>query len=284
MSIFAHIIEEGSVSAAADKLDLSKSVVSQHLKTLEQDLGVTLLKRTTRRQILTQMGEQFYLSCKNVNSIATVAWETAQQNQAEPQGRIRITAPHALMDTLVAPVIADLMRQYPKLQPELINDDQHLDVMEHDIDLAIRVGASPDSNLKQKRIGEFRDVLCGTAEMQYHDINSLPYIANSWQGKSFEHKFHSNNGSQLLFTSEANCISNSFHSCLALIQASAGIGIIPDFYLAQMSPKLINLMPEMSLPLNTVYALNSFSNHPPLVIQICVETLALRLTNNDLHQ
>ncbi|GAA06590.1 bacterial regulatory helix-turn-helix, lysR family protein [Photobacterium leiognathi subsp. mandapamensis svers.1.1.] len=67
MSIFAHIVEEGSVSAAANKLDLSKSVVSQHLKTLEQELGITLLKRTTRRHTLTQAGEAFYQSCREIN-------------------------------------------------------------------------------------------------------------------------------------------------------------------------------------------------------------------------
>lgn len=59
MSIFAHIVEQGSVSAAAEKLELSKSVVSQHLKILEQELGASLLKRTTRRQILTSMGSVF---------------------------------------------------------------------------------------------------------------------------------------------------------------------------------------------------------------------------------
>lgn len=148
MSIFAHIVEQGSVSTAADKLELSKSVVSQHLKMLEQELGITLLKRTTRRQSLTEIGEQFYQSCKNINLIADTAWDNTRQHQTEPSGRIRITAPHALMDTLIAPVIADLIKLYPKLRPELINDDQRLDFMQHDIDLAIRVGHSPDSTLK----------------------------------------------------------------------------------------------------------------------------------------
>lgn len=279
MSIFAHIVEQGSVSAAADKLDLSKSVVSQHLKALEHELGATLLKRTTRRQTLTELGEQFYLSCQNINSIADQAWSATRQQQAEPAGRIRITAPHALMDTLVAPVIAELLKQYPKLRPELINDDQRLDFMQHDIDLAIRVGNSPDSNLKQKRIGQFRDVLCGNAAMLGKPLEALPYIANSWQGEQYVHHFQSSSGDVIPFTSQANCMSNSFHSCLALIRAGAGIGLIPDFYLEQTSTDIVNLTPQWTLPNNTVYALTAFTAHPPIAVQKSIEMLANRLSN-----
>lgn len=279
MSIFAHIVEQGSVSAAADKLELSKSVVSQHLKTLEHELGVTLLKRTTRRQTLTELGEQFYLSCKNINTIADQAWDTTRQHQAEPAGRIRITAPHALMDTLVAPVIAELIKQYPKLRPELINDDQRLDFMQHDIDLAIRVGNSPDSTLKQKRIGQFRDVLCGNKAMVGKPLETLPYIANSWQGQQYIHQFQATSGDVPPFTSNATCMTNSFHSCLALICAGAGIGLIPDFYLARTSTEIVNLTPQWTLPTNTVFALTVFNTHPPIAVQKSIEMLAKRLAN-----
>ncbi|WP_260259643.1 LysR family transcriptional regulator [Vibrio intestinalis] len=280
MSIFAHIVEQGSVSAAADKLDLSKSVVSQHLKALEQQLGATLLKRTTRRQSLTELGEQFYASCKNINLVAEQAWQSAINQQSEPSGRIRITAPHALMDTLITPVIAELIQRYPKLRPELINDDQHLDFMAHDIDLAIRVGNSPDSNLKQKRIGHFRDILCGTAEMKGKPIEALPYIANAWQGKQYPHLLTNQKGESRTFTSYATCMTNSFHSALALIKSGAGIGIIPDFCFAAQTDTqhLVNLTPNFHLPSNTVYALTSFTQAAPIAVSYCIEMLEKRLT------
>ncbi|MDA0149227.1 LysR family transcriptional regulator [Vibrio sp. LaRot3] len=283
MSIFAHIVEQGSVSAAADKLDLSKSVVSQHLKALEQELGATLLKRTTRRQSLTDLGEQFYASCKNINLVAEQAWQSAINQQSEPSGRIRITAPHALMDTLIAPIIAELIKRYPKLRPELINDDKHLDFMAHDIDLAIRVGNSPDSNLKQKRIGSFRDVLCGTPNMAQQPLESLPYIANAWQGKQYTHSLTNQHGDSSTFTSHATCMTNSFHSTLALIRSGAGIGIIPDFCLNAQSDsrELIHLNPEFHLPTNTVYALTSFTQSPPIAVSYCIEMLEQRLSGHE---
>ena len=278
MSIFAHIVEQGSVSAAAAKLDLSKSVVSQHLKRLEEELGASLLKRTTRRQTLTPMGERFYLSCKDLNSLADSAWEMAQAEQEEPQGRIKITAPNALMDMLVTPVIAELMKTYPKLQPELLSDDQRLDFMSHDIDLAIRVGSSPDSTLKQKRLGGFRDQLCGVVTMQEQDLNALPYIANAWQGREIEHHFQSNSKAPFSLHKQAHCVTNSIHSCVALIKAGAGVGVLPDFYLRQFDQQLVNLTPHHHLPVNTVYALNPYTHHTPIAVALCIQALEARLS------
>ncbi|WP_318444264.1 LysR family transcriptional regulator [Photobacterium leiognathi] len=284
MSVFAHIVEEGSVSAAANKLDLSKSVVSQHLKTLEQELGITLLKRTTRRHTLTQAGEAFYQSCREINTIADIAWDQAQEMQTEPQGRLCITAPNALMDTLVTPVIADLMKQYPKLKPELISDDQHVNLMKYDIDLAIRVGQSQDSNLKQKRLGEFKDVLCGSAQLNTTDIHQLPYIANQWQGKHIKHVFTATNGETMIYETEAHCTTNSFHSCVALIKAGAGIGIIPDFYLSQINShqenSIVPLPLNMSLSSNTIYALSPFNKSAPLAVTLCIAALEKQLAKN----
>ena len=270
MSIFAHVVEAGSVSLAAEKLDLSKSVVSQHIKALEQDLGVSLLKRTTRRQHLTEAGKQFYQHCRDINAIASNAWTEAQQTQTEPEGRIRITAPNALMDTLVAPTIASLMQRYPKLKPELINDDRHLNLMEHDIDLAVRVGQSPDSNIKQKRLGEFRDVLCAGSQFRGVDVCDIPYIANAWQGAQIKHRFESRSGESIEFQWEARCITNSINSCLALVRAGAGACILPAFYFKQFQPELIDLLPGKSLPLNPVYALTPYAHKVPLAVSLCI--------------
>lgn len=280
MSIFAHIVEEGSVSAAAQKLDLSKSVISQHLKALEQELGVTLIKRTTRRQSLTTTGEAFYQSCRDINSIANAAWDQAQESLVEPKGRIRITASHALMDILVLPVVADLMRRYPKLKPELISNDQPINLMSQDVDLAIRVGSSKDSNLKQKKLGKFKDVLCGTPEIQSNGLDAASYIANHWQGKFVSHSFKSQDGEVMVYEREADCIANSFHSCLSLIKSGAGIGIIPDFYFSQSSQDLVPLLPDMSLPENTIFALHPFDKNTPLAVQLCIATLEERLRNS----
>jgi DNA-binding transcriptional LysR family regulator len=278
MSVFAHIVEEGSISGAADKLELSKSVVSQHLKSLESDLGVVLLKRTTRRQNLTEVGKAFYLECQKLNSIAELAWIKASGAQVEPQGRIRITAPNALMDLVILPVLAELMLQYPKLQPELMSDDEHVNLMEHDIDLAIRVGYSDNSNFKQRRVGSFRDVLCGKSDASVEEIEKLPYIANRWQGRHIEHSFVSKQGKDnFTLRKQAKCRVNSIHSCLSLIKSGAGIGLIPDFYYASVKDDVTKLIPDMQLPENPVFALMPYHEKPPISVSLCIDEIRKRL-------
>lgn len=110
MAIFAHVVQQHSISAAADKLGLSKSVVSQHLKALEQAIGITLIKRTTRKQTLTPAGEAFYVRCQAINQLADEAWQQTQSHQLEPQGKLRLTIAHGFID-IVAPIIGRLIEQ-----------------------------------------------------------------------------------------------------------------------------------------------------------------------------
>lgn len=291
MSVFAHIVETGSITAASESLVLSKSVISQHLKSLESELGIVLLKRTTRKQTLTAAGKQFYQQCKILNQVANDAWLDAQQSKAVPQGRVRITAPNALMETLVTPAIAQLLPKYPLLKPELISDDHHLSLMSEDIDLAIRVGQSKESTLKQKRIGEFRDVLCGTSEyIAFKPWQDLAYIANTWQGHEICHQFHpqvrpkpisiaqiDKTIDEFSYLADVHCVTNSFHTCLALIKAASGIGIIPDFHLKSLSSEFVEVFPEHQLRLNTVYALHPFGNQTPLSVDVCLQAIMTQL-------
>ncbi|RJX72973.1 LysR family transcriptional regulator [Vibrio sinensis] len=284
MSLFAHIVECGSITAAADALDLSKSVVSQHLKSLEQELGVSLLKRTTRRQTLTVAGESFYAGCRSLNQVADSAWQNAQQGLTTPKGSIRITAPNALMETLISPAIAQVMQQYPLLVPELISSDEHLDLIAENIDLAIRVGHSRESSLKQRRIGEFRDVLCATPNVvAAFNADTTPYIANSWQSKQIHHILESASLGDIELKCEAKCITNSFYTCVSLIKADAGVGLVPDFHLGTLAPMLVTLFPQHVLPINPIYALHSFNHTPPLSVSVCLDAIERQLSQTAGH-
>lgn len=278
MSMFAHIVEEGSITRAAESLQLSKSVVSQHLKTLEQELGVLLIKRSTRKHILTSAGKEFYESCKEINKVTEMAWNRAQESIDIPKGLIKITAPNALMDVIIAPAIGKLLKKYPLLEPELISGDDNLNLMSNNIDLAIRVGRSQGSNLKQRRIGKFRDVLCGNKTLlSKGEIDPSVYIANKWQGKHISHHFTDLAGNSTIYEATAQCRANSFYSCLALIKEGAGIGIIPDFQFNRIKPLLGEVFPKLKLPINQVYVLYPYDNHLPLSLRLCIESIEAEL-------
>ncbi|KZN67828.1 LysR family transcriptional regulator [Pseudoalteromonas luteoviolacea] len=279
MSLFAHIVESGSITAAAQSLDLSKSVVSQHLKSLEQDLGVTLLKRTTRRQSLTYAGKAFYEQCKVLNQTAQHAWHEAQQFTQIAKGKVRITAPNALMSTLVAPAIATVCIEHPELEPELIADDKQLDLLEQHIDLAIRVGYSKDSDAKQRKIGEFKDVLCGLpCVVKDRKPQEAKYIANLWQGRAIEHTFIDAQGNTKQFSTDASCIVNSFDTSFALIMSGVGIGLVPEFKLTEQASGLVPVFPDHQLASNPVFALYTFGNQIPLSIKVCLQAIETKLS------
>lgn len=278
MAVFAHIVESGSITAAAEHLVLSKSVVSQHLKILESELGVSLLTRTTRRQTLTEAGKAFYQHCKQMNELADSAWYSAQKLQKVPQGKLKVTAPNALMETLVIPVVSRLMAEFPLLRPELISHDQHLDLIDQNIDIAVRVGQSANSNLIQRRIGEFRDVLCGIPKtIAQADVESLPYIANAWQPKIINHHFESTSAASFNYVAAIRCTTDSFHSCLGLIESGAGIGIVPEFYLPRAASILQPVFADARLPKQPIYVLHGFSNGPPLSVTVFINEIEKQL-------
>lgn len=280
MSVFAHIVERGSITAAAEHLELSKSVVSQHLKGLEEELGVVLLKRTTRRQALTAAGKTFYEHCRELNRVTDIAWQQVKGTLKEPQGKVRITAPNALMGSLVAPAIGPVIRKHPLLELELVSSDQHLDIASDDIDLAIRVGASEISTIKQRRIGEFRDVLCAASELVEQGVDETTlYVSNVWQGKLIQHQFsHRETGERLDFLPSTRCKVDSFHTALALINESAGVGLIPDFLLEQLKPSIAEVFPKFRLPINPVYALHPYGSLLPLSVSVCLASIENRLS------
>ncbi|OMH39275.1 LysR family transcriptional regulator [Motiliproteus sp. MSK22-1] len=302
MSVFAYVVETGSISAAAEVLNLSKSVISQHLKALETDLGVVLLKRTTRKQTLTTAGSEFYQKCRLLNSVAEQAWNEAQSNQQIPRGVIRITAPHALMNDLIVPAVAELVVKYSEIRPEMIANDEQLDLMDNNIDLAIRVGQSASSNLMQRRIGEFRDILCISSELEpaltqgpqsatraavsdksttatplTNQASGIRYIANHWQGDSIIHQLENRrNGKKHSLSFTPWCRANSFHTCLAMLEAGAGAGIVPEFIFAK-NPALKQLLPDFQLPTVAVYALHPYKGNLPLIVRLCLEKIETRL-------
>lgn len=278
IQIFCQIVEAGGISKAAEALEVSKSVISQHLKALEQELGISLLNRTTRRQTLTPVGKEFYQQCKQINQLTKQAWQQAQAAQEVAKGIVTITAPHALMDSVVAPAIGELLIKHPLIKPVLIADDQRQDLIKNNIDIAVRVGELPDSDYRQVKLGEFRDVLC--ASQTYIDKHfsdnaiewsTINYIANDWQGSHVNHQLthvqSTNKQLNLSFTPQRRA--NSLPTVVALAKAGAGIALLPHFIVAQ-EPALVKVVADYQLPPNEVFALHAYSSGKPKAVELAI--------------
>lgn len=153
LTVFVKIVEIGSFTGAADILEMPKSTVSARLSSLEGRIGVTLIRRTTRRLFVTDEGKAYYQKCMQALMQISAAEEQIAQSQSEPKGILKITAPVELGVTLLPKILGDFQVQYPSVSLEVILSDKTMDLVSEGIDIALRAGSLKDSTLIAKKLG-----------------------------------------------------------------------------------------------------------------------------------
>ncbi len=156
ITVFVQVVDSGSFTATAERLGLSKSVVSKYVTRLENQLGARLLNRTTRRLSLTEVGRVFYArSLRGLQEIEDAKAEVSRL-QGEPRGTLRLNAPMSFGVLHIAPAIPDFLSQYPDLSVDMNLDDRIVDVVEEGFDVSVRISELPDSSLVARRVGPCR--------------------------------------------------------------------------------------------------------------------------------
>lgn len=153
--IFVRVVDQGGFSAAARSLGLPKTSVSRKVQELEHRLGLHLLKRTTRRIGLTEAGALYYEHCRRIAHDLEVAESAVNQLHGAPRGWLRVTAPYTLGSNALAPILPEFLQRHPELRVELVLNNEKMDLVGSDIDLALRVGALADSTFSARRLGSF---------------------------------------------------------------------------------------------------------------------------------
>lgn len=165
MRTFVAIVDGGSLTAAAAALDRSQPAVVRSLAALEAHLGARLLQRTTRRMSLTPEGSDYLERCRQIISDVEEAERAVSQDETEPRGLIRITAPVQFGQLHVAPLLARFLRENPRITADLLLFDRNVDLVDEGIDLAVRIGVLPDSGLVALPVGEVRRVVCASPSL-----------------------------------------------------------------------------------------------------------------------
>src|SRR3990170_3380510 len=153
LAAFAAVAEAGSFTAAAERLNTTKSAVSQAVAVIERDLGTQLLQRSTRKLAITEAGEAFLVDCRALLAGAEAAMERARTGGAQLSGTLRLTSPHGTAG-LVAGWIATYRERYPALRVDYVPTDRKLDLIAERFDLAIRIGPMADSGLRAALLEE----------------------------------------------------------------------------------------------------------------------------------
>jgi DNA-binding transcriptional LysR family regulator len=180
METFVRIVENGSLTAAANALDTSLPTVVRTLASLERHLGVTLLNRTTRRSRLTEEGAQYLERCRVILSATHEAEETLLSRQAELRGNLTIAASVLFGRRYVAPIVSDFLRRHPGVTADLRFTDRVVNLVEEGVDIAVRIAHLKDSSLVAIPVGQVRRVVCATE--RYLRSNGIPEVPNELQG------------------------------------------------------------------------------------------------------
>lgn len=166
---FVAVIDTGSFSAAAQQLGQTPSAVSRTISRLEQQLGMTLIHRTTRRLDLTEEGSWLLARARRILADLEETESQAALARAQPAGLVRVNAATPTLDHLIAPQLADFFDAYPQVQVELTSGETVVDLIEEKADVAIRIGNLADSTLNARRLGRSRiRVLAAPGYLERH--------------------------------------------------------------------------------------------------------------------
>lgn len=285
LAVFVTLVQAGSFTAAAEQLGTSKAMVSQHLAKLEEELGMPLVLRSTRRMSLTDAGQRFYEDCARVVADAEAAVTRLGECRDTPMGSLRIAAGGDHGPLIVAPALAAYVQRYPQVRPELVVSDALVDLIADRFDVAIRVGWLRDSTLRSSRLADMRECLVATpAYLAAHGTPRVPeelgahrWVALTVLPSPTRWTFTDAAGAKTVVQVQATASANSALAVHALVMEGMGLSVLPD-YMARRdlaAGRLAHVLPEHALPLGGIYAV--YAGQPTIKVRSFIDLLKERM-------
>ncbi|MET3494960.1 LysR family transcriptional regulator [Variovorax boronicumulans] len=288
MRVFVSVVDSGSLSAAADKLDMSRPVVTRYVAELEQWTGARLLHRTTRRLSLTAAGAELLPRCRQVLEL-TGDMQAAMRHPADaPSGQLRITTSTSFAQAQLADAVADYVRRYPAVAVDLVLLDRAVNLVDERIDLAIRVALELDPNLIARRLTVCRSVVCAApAYLEEHgrplrveELAQRNCLTHSYFGRSLWNFTRKDSGEPVSVAVGGNVSTNDAASLMCLARAGAGITMLPTYLAAPMlhTGELVPLFEDCEPQVVGMYAVYASRKHMPATLRTMLDFLAERFT------
>jgi DNA-binding transcriptional LysR family regulator len=265
LTAFVRVVDNGGFSAAGRRLNMSTTMVSNHVQALEERLGARLLHRTTRKVNLTEVGRAYYDRAVQILADLEQADDVAGALQSTPRGTLRIyTATHIV--PFVAPVVTEFLTAYPEVKVDLSMGERVIDLIDEGFDVAIRLTPPPDSSLIVRSLATWRHVLCcSPAYLEQHgpprqlselaDRNCIRHALYPYEDGW---RFVDRKGTPASVRVSGNLFSNSGETLRIAALQGVGISLAPGFLVADdlESGRLIRLLPEyrpVEFSMNAVY-------------------------------
>lgn len=286
MQVFVSVVDNGSQSAAAEQLDLSRPVVSRYLAELEEWAGVRLLHRTTRKLSLTAAGAEMLPRCRQMLELATDMKNVLALPEDAPQGLLRITVSTSFGQSHLAAAVADYVKQYPGVTVDMLLLDRVVNLVEERIDLAIRISKELDPNLIARRLTVCRSVVCASPayirehgkptqaeQLALHNCLTHSYYGSVWLLERDQLPVN--------VAVKGNISANDASSLVQAALAGAGIALLPTFLAAPYirSGQLLSLLPEYHPQEFGVFGVYASRKHMPATLRTMLDFLAARFTD-----
>ncbi|MBB4250594.1 DNA-binding transcriptional LysR family regulator [Rhizobium sp. BK008] len=269
MRTFVAAVEAGSFAAASERLGISGKLVSKYIATLEADLRMNLLHRTTRSMSLTHDGRIYLEGCRRVLNELDLM-DMSLEASSGLKGTLRVAAPLTFGETVVATAILEFMDLHPEVTVELELSDEYVDLAEDGFDLAVRIGTLKDSSLVARKLGEARLlVVAAPSYIERHGAPAHPDELSSHICIRDANNPDPNRwpflieGKQIQVSVTGPFLSNSPPACLIPARAGKGIFICPDVFLADdlAQGRLVQLLagfPSRMIAIQTVQLPSAF--------------------------
>jgi DNA-binding transcriptional LysR family regulator len=288
MRVFAKVVESASFTAAAARLGISASMVSQHVKELEERLGARLLNRTTRKVSLTETGRAYYERCARLLADLEETEQAVSDMHAAPRGELRINATPSFGILQLAPAIADFTARFPGISVELMLSERLVDLVAEGFDVAVRVEEPPDSSLIARQLAPCRMVVCGAPRyFEKHGTPRTPAdlaihncLTVAVTGLSYYRTWHltAADGTALNISPIGNLRTNS--GAVLKVAALAGHGLVclPTYLVgdALQSGRLVTVLDDYTAPPLALRALYPHNRHLSAKVRAFVDFLAAR--------
>jgi DNA-binding transcriptional LysR family regulator len=259
------VVDCSGFSAAARRLNMSTTMVSNHVQSLEDRLGVRLLNRTTRKVSLTEVGKAYYQRCTQILAELEEADQVASALQLTPRGTLRLyTGTHIVR--FIAPVVAEFLTRYPQASMDLTIGERMVDLVEEGFDLAIRPTPPPDSSLIVRRLATWRHVLCCSAEyLETHEMPRRPedLVRHNCLRYAFypfgdEWRFVGPVNKPVSVRVAGNLLTNSAETLRLVALAGQGLFLAPSFVAAEdlRAGRLVRLLEDhhpVEFAINAIY-------------------------------
>ncbi|MCT8574393.1 LysR family transcriptional regulator [Glaesserella parasuis] len=281
IKVFLTVAETGSFTATAEQLEISKPMISRYVALMEEWLNARLFQRSTRKVALTDAGEQAVLFCQRIANLTAEMEQEMMVQQSELRGALRVTSSQTFGTYHLVQMVNRFLQLHPKLNIQLLLNDQQMDLISERIDLAIRITNTPDPNFIARKLADCHSLLVATPDYlaqfgtpkhpedlyQHHYLSHHNINRKAWKCTQGER--------EVLLDLNSRFTTNDTQALLNAVLDGNGIAMLPKYMLETelQQCKLQSVLTDWQLPTFSIYAIYPSRDKLPLAVRKLIDFL-----------